>query len=171
MRSKFAIVKEKFFKKVVFLDRDGVINKKIKHDYVKKWSDFEFLPGAINGVKSLNNQGYEIFIVTNQRGIGRGLMTKEDLLGIHTNMLSILRKNSAEIKDVYYCPHNIEEKCYCRKPEPGLLLKASSDHHIDLSRSVFIGDSQSDIEAGKRAGCRTILMESNSSLLDAIKFI
>ena len=152
-------------KKVIFLDRDGVINKKMPpHDYVKKWEEFKFLPGAINALQLLKQNGYEIYIITNQRGISRGLMTEQDLENIHNNMKKELKSNGVELDGIYYCPHD-ENMCECRKPKPGMFFAAAREHFLDLTKSVLIDDSESDIGAGKAIGCKTILITPNQNLL------
>lgn len=162
-------IMEKFLtpKKAIFLDRDGVINKNMPiHDYVKTWDEFEFLPGAIAGLKSLNQQGYKIFIITNQGGIGRGLMTENDLTIIHDQMLKELREEGITITGVYYCPHISTDNCDCRKPRSGLLLRAAREYYLDLTKMVLIGDSKNDIKAGEAVGCQTILLSEGKGLLD-----
>jgi len=146
--------------KAVFLDRDGVINRKpAPHDYVKKWSEFEFIPGIEKLIKRVNEKGYLVIVVTNQRGIARGLMAKRDLEEIHRKMKEELKKKGAKIDAIYYCPHDVEDNCNCRKPKPGMILKAAKDFNIDLADSIAIGDSGPDIMAGKAAGCKTMLVE------------
>lgn len=154
-------------RKVVFLDRDGVINKKApEHDYVRKWQEFEFLPDVVQAVKELHGLGYVIIIATNQRGIARGLMTEDDLKQIHGNMQNELARQGAKIDAIYVCPHDKNE-CECRKPKPGLLLQAERDlGGIDKQNSWLIGDGQSDIETGKRYGIKTILVRSESDIKD-----
>lgn len=152
-------------KKVILLDRDGVINKRPpKADYVKKWSDFIFLPGSIKAIKLFKDKGYKIFIVSNQSGIARGKITKKDLNLIHQKMQKELKSNGAQIDDIYYCPHGWNDGCNCRKPKPGLLLKASREHLFDLTKSIFIGDDKRDIEAGDKVGCKTILVNAKKTL-------
>lgn len=152
--------------KVVFLDRDGVINKKPQeHDYVKSWDEFEFLPDTIDALKILTERKYSIFIVTNQRGIARKLITQSTLDKIHSLMQLELMKHSIIITDIYICPHNYSDNCLCRKPKPGLLLQAAKEYGINLSESVCIGDSDSDVEAGKNAGCKTYKISESLSLL------
>jgi len=138
----------------LFLDRDGVINKKIEGDYVRTWSQFEFLPGVIEALKILRKIFGRIIIITNQRGIGRGLMTEEDLKLIHTKMCEVLGKNGIKIDKIYFCPHDYEkEECNCRKPKGGMVLKAKLEFpDINLRKSVIIGDSESDIELGVNLG-------------------
>jgi D-sedoheptulose 7-phosphate isomerase len=157
--------------KVVFLDRDGVINKATKKgDYVKSWEEFEFLPGSIEAVKMLNDKGYRVYIITNQSGIGRGMMKEEDLNLIHDKMLQEMSGQGAVISKIYYCPHENSENCDCKKPKPGMLIKAAEENGIDLKEAFFIGDGEKDFEAGKAAGCKTILL-NNKSLLDIVKEI
>jgi len=162
---------ERFFmpRKVVFLDRDGVINKKMpKRDYVKKWEEFKFLPGALRAISKLTKSGYEIYIISNQAGIGRGIMSEGALFEIHKNMEEEIEKKGGKLSGIYYCHHNWNNNCLCRKPKPGMLFRAAIEYQIDLPSAVFIGDDERDIQAGKAAGCRAILMKSNSSLLNVI---
>lgn len=156
-------------KKVVFLDRDGVINKKApKADYVKKWSEFEFLPGVIEAIKLLNDNHYQIYVITNQPGIARGMMNQEDLDAIHKNFEEELKRHGAKIDGIYMCLHGWNDGCDCRKPKPGLFFDASFDHQIYLRKAVFIGDDERDVEAGAAADCPTILIKQNESLLDVV---
>ena len=148
-------------RRAVFLDRDGVINKKAPEgDYIKNWDEFEFLPGVEKAIRTFNENGFLVIIVSNQRGIARGLMTEEDLKEIHSKMREELAKDGAVIDGIYYCPHDLDDHCGCRKPAPGLLLEAAKEHNVDLSQSWMIGDQESDIEAGRRAGCKTILISN-----------
>ena len=149
----------------VFLDRDGVINKKIEMDYVKKWEEFKFLPGAISAIKFLNDNKIPVYLITNQSGIGRGMMTSEDLNSVHNKMKSALKIQGAHFDDVFVCPHAPEKNCDCRKPKAGLLLQAKKKYpDIDFKSSWFIGDSQSDVEVGMTVGCRTYLIKKGESL-------
>lgn len=157
-------------KKVIFLDRDGVINKKTpKAEYVKSWDEFEFLPGSINAMKLLSQHGYKIFIITNQAGIARGAMTEKDLKAIHSNLERELEKENVKTEGIYYCPHGWNDGCECRKPKPGMLLQAAREHDLDLSKALFIGDDERDLQAGNAAGCRTLLVDSELSLLKVVK--
>jgi len=168
---KRAKLTEKFLrpKKVVFLDRDGVINKKAgKADYVKNWSEFEFLPGAIKALEILSQKGYDVYIITNQAGIARRMMTEKDMKVIHQKMKKELEKSKAKIDGIYYCPHGWKDDCECRKPKPGLLFQAARDHDLDLTKTIFIGDDERDFQAGEVAGCKTILTESKKSLLKIV---
>ncbi len=166
------IIMEKYLapKKIIFLDRDGVINKNMPvHDYVKKWSEFEFLPRAIEALRLLYQDGYKLFIIANQRGIGRGLMTEDDLHDIHSHMLQELSGQGVAVNGIYHCPHNHEDNCTCRKPKPGLFIRAAREHHIDLTKAVFIGDSESDLKAGEAARCKTFLVEPGKDVLQIVK--
>lgn len=164
-------ITEKFLspKKVIFLDRDGVINKRPpKADYVKSWEEFEFLPGSIKAIELLNHLGYQIFIITNQPGIARDMLTVKKLDDIHKKMVAVLKKSVAEIDGIYYCPHGWNDNCICRKPKPGLLYQASQEHFIDLTKAIFIGDDKRDKIAGDTAGCTTILINKKRNLLDIV---
>jgi len=151
----------KMKRRAVFLDRDGVINQKPKeHDYVKSWDEFKFIPGIDTLIKDINVKGYLVVVITNQRGIARGIVKEKTVKRIHCKMIKELKEKGAVIDAIYYCPHNIEDKCNCRKPKPGMILKAVKDLNIDLKNSILIGDDKSDIIAGKKAGCKTILLEN-----------
>ena len=147
----------------VFVDRDGVINQRREGDYVRTWTDFEFFPRAKEALALLTKAGHRTIVVTNQRGIARGLMTESDLAEIHHNMIAEAAAAGALVAAVYYCPHDIG-KCSCRKPETGLFLQARRDFpDIDFSAAAVIGDSPSDVAAGVRLGCRTILVGDDES--------
>ncbi|MBN2323009.1 MAG: HAD-IIIA family hydrolase [Spirochaetes bacterium] len=152
-------------KKVLFLDRDGVINRKLpKAEYVRSWEQFVFLPGVKSALKTLCRHGYELYIITNQAGIARGLMTELDLEDIHSKMKRELKKHDVEIKGIYYCPHGWDESCDCRKPKPGLFYQAARENHLDITKAVYIGDDERDMEAGNTAGCHTFLLNKRTSL-------
>ena len=158
----------------IFLDRDGVINHKREGDYVRTWRDFEFLPKAKEALALLTKAGYRTIIVTNQRGIARGLMTEADLAEIHDRMIADVGAAGGTIAAIYHCPHDIGA-CSCRKPELGLFFQAQHDFpDLDFASAALIGDSSSDMAAGARLGCRTILVgnaqgyESAPSLYDAV---
>ena len=142
----------------IFLDRDGVINQKREGDYVRTWRDFEFLPNAREALALLTKAGYRTIIVTNQRGIARGLMSETDLAEIHRQMTADVAAAGGRIAAIYHCPHDIGV-CSCRKPELGLFLQAQRDFpDLDFAAAALIGDSSSDMAAGARLGCRTILV-------------
>jgi histidinol-phosphate phosphatase family protein len=142
--------------KVVFFDRDGTIAKDVP--YCSRPEQFELLPGAGKAIRGLNQAGFKVIIITNQSGIARGYFTEETLGKIHEKMRNDLAEYGAFIDAIYYCPHHPDDNCDCRKPKPGLILRAAAEHDIDLSKSFFIGDSDKDIEAGQAAGCRTVLL-------------
>lgn len=143
-------------RKAIFLDRDGLINRcAAEHSYIKKWEDFHFLPGVAESITCLNHAGYLVLVVTNQRGIARGLMTQEDVNKIHEKMCSMLELQGAHIDGIYVCPHDIGQ-CNCRKPNIGLFLQAEKDYKIDKSSSWMIGDSDTDVEAGRNYGIKAI---------------
>ena len=159
-------------KKIVLLDRDGVINRKAaEHDYIKSWSEFEFLPGAVEAMRLLTKSGYETYVITNQRGIALGLMSESDLQVIHKRMKEELEKNGATIKAIYYCPHSDDDRCDCRKPKPGMLFRTASEHDFDLPNATFIGDDQRDVEAGSAADCTVIMVKPGHSLLDIVRYL
>lgn len=144
-------------KKAAFLDRDGVINRKLPEgQYVTRWEEMHFLPGVPEAIALLTKAGFCILVVSNQRCVAKGLVTVSDLEGIHRRMCRELAAQGALITEVYYCPHENDPPCGCRKPAPGLLLTAAREHGIDLNGSWMIGDSDIDVEAGRRAGCRTV---------------
>lgn len=159
--------------KVIFIDRDGVLNKDpggwTEHNYVTRWEDFIFMPVAKEALKKLTDEGYKIIIISNQGGINKGIFTMNDLTRINENMLKEITSYGAKIHAVYYCPHTKDEGCDCRKPNTGLLKKATRNMNIDFSKTFFIGDGPMDIEAGKRAGCRTILLLCGKSELADVK--
>ena len=140
----------------LFLDRDGVINKKIDHDYVRNYSQFEFLPGVKDALRILNDIFGRIVIVTNQRGIGRGLMTVQDLESIHEAMMKEVTAAGGRIDAIYFCSDVQDEGSTHRKPQPGMALDAKAQFpEIDFSRSLMAGDSSGDMEFGTRLGMVT----------------
>jgi histidinol-phosphate phosphatase family protein len=142
--------------RAVFLDRDGVINRAASESkYITRWDEMCVLPGVAEAIRLLNTSGFLVIVVTNQRCVAKGLITVEDLELLHQKMCGELAAMGAMIDRVYYCPHDMEPPCGCRKPAPGMLLDAARDHDITLYESWMIGDSTSDIEAGTNAGCRT----------------
>jgi D-glycero-D-manno-heptose 1,7-bisphosphate phosphatase len=141
----------------VFLDRDGVIN--VDHGYVAKIADFTFMDGIFPVLRELAAKGYELVVVTNQSGIGRGYYSETDFELLTAWMVQRFREENIEIADVYHCPHAPEENCKCRKPAPGMLLKAIKDHDFDPSASWMIGDKPGDMAAASAAGiCHRVLL-------------
>ncbi|MBN1293289.1 MAG: HAD family hydrolase [Candidatus Latescibacteria bacterium] len=143
----------------VFLDRDGVINAE-RGTYTTSLDEWEWAPGVFEGLRKLNEAGFKVIIITNQACIAKGLQTEEGLAKLHTYMLDGIRHNGGDIFRIYHCPHQTSDGCTCRKPEPGMILQASKDYGINLSRTFMVGDSLRDMEAGRRAGTRTILIDS-----------
>jgi D-glycero-D-manno-heptose 1,7-bisphosphate phosphatase len=150
----------------VFLDRDGVLNKKPpRAEYVRNWRDFAWLPGAKEALRLLKQADYRVFVISNQAGIGRGLMTEEDLLQIHRKMREESEQAGGQIEAVYYCPHDWNEGCQCRKPKPGLLFCAQRELNLDLTRTPFVGDDERDAAAADSAGCPFFLVSDEVPLL------
>lgn len=150
-------------KPAVFLDRDGVLNE--DRGYVHRWEDFSFLPGAIDALRRLQQQGYLLVVITNQSAVARGLCSEADVLALHERMRAFLREQGIELTGIYYCPHHPQGSvsdyaiaCSCRKPEPGMILRAAQEHGIDLSRSLVVGDKLSDLEAGRAAGIPSLYL-------------
>jgi D-glycero-D-manno-heptose 1,7-bisphosphate phosphatase len=143
--------------KAVFLDRDGVINRKAPEgEYIARWEEMEFCPGVFQAVLSLHQAGFKIIVVTNQRGVGLQKVRPEDLADIHSRMKENFARHGVTLTGIYVCPHDISEKCSCRKPKPGMFFQAAEDHSINLPASWMVGDASSDIAAGKAAGCKTV---------------
>lgn len=143
----------------MFLDRDGVLNRDAP-GFVTRPDGLHILPGAAKAVALLKQAGFRVVVATNQSGVGRGLMTEDDLQAVHEKLLRELSAEGGRLDAIYYCPHTPWDGCDCRKPLPGMLLRASADHGLDLTRCYFIGDKPTDISAGKAAGCRTVLVLS-----------
>ena len=142
--------------RAVFLDRDGVINQEPPEgDYVTRWEDFHILPGVVEGIVQLRQAHFCVIVVTNQRCVAKGLMSLAELEKMHQQMSELLAREGAAVDGIYYCPHEIEPPCDCRKPAPGMLLDAARSHGIELAESWMIGDSDTDVVAGKNAGCKT----------------
>ena len=144
--------------RAIFVDRDGVINRRIVGGYVTDWSEFEFLPGAIDAIAKLSALEGPIIVVSNQAGVGKGLVDVARLLDVTNRFVGAIQQRGGRIDAVYYCPHAPDDACACRKPKPGLLLQAASDWTLDLSASMMIGDSETDAEAGRAAGCEVVLV-------------
>jgi len=145
-------------KKCVFLDRDGIINVRIVDGYVESWDGFTLLPEFPELLRRVHELGYVAVVITNQRGIARGIMTRESVDQIHANLRTMLEEDyGLQLLDVMCCPHE-KDTCTCRKPQPKMILDAAARHGINLATSWMIGDTESDVEAGRRAGCRTILV-------------
>lgn len=144
--------------RMLFLDRDGVINKRLTNEYVKTVEDFEFLPGVLECFPILNRAFLRIFVVTNQQGIGKGLMDKLALNQIHDYMINEIQNHGGKIDKIYFCPGLKEENPKCRKPEVGMALQARKDFpEVNFKKSVMVGDTLSDMIFGQRLGMTTVL--------------
>lgn len=144
-------------RRAVFLDRDGVLIRKApENQYITAWEQVEFLPGVGEALRKLKQHGFLLVIVTNQSAVSRNELPVDILETIHKRMVRHLARESAAIDAIYYCPHDRNGNCPCRKPRPRMLLQAAEEHGIDLRQSWMVGDAASDIEAGRAAGCRTV---------------
>jgi len=157
----------------VFLDRDGVIVEQI--DHLNRAEDLELIDGAGEAIARLNVAGIPVIVVTNQAGIAKGYLTISDLGQIHVRLRGELARHGAHLDALYYCPHHPQatvteylKDCPCRKPGTGMLARARDEHGIDPALSYLVGDSTSDILAGERAGCRTILVETGFAGRDGL---
>lgn len=154
-------------RKCFFFDRDGIVNRAPGPGYVESWEDFYLQPEFPVVLKKVTDAGYAAAIITNQRCVARGIITEEVLLDMHRRLMEMLKQeHGLELLDIYYCPHE-RDTCDCRKPQPGMLIRAASEYNIDLHESWVVGDQQTDIETGKRAGCRTIYVTDDPQCNDA----
>lgn len=143
----------------LFLDRDGVINQRLPEDYVKSWEEFRFLPGVLEAMGRLSNLFGRIFIVTNQAGIEKGVLTHEGLETVHRQMMEYIQYHGGRVDEIYYCPYKADLDPFCRKPNPGMALEAQRDFpDVEFRRSLMVGDSDSDMAFGNRLGMKTILV-------------
>jgi D-glycero-D-manno-heptose 1,7-bisphosphate phosphatase len=136
----------------VFLDRDGVLNVLSRGDYVKSADELALLPGVGEAVRTLNALNLPVFVISNQQGVAKGLMSQDDLGRVDAALRAALAESGAHLDSSYYCPHGAAEACACRKPQAGLLLQAAHDHDLDLGRSFFVGDTETDAAAARSAG-------------------
>jgi D-glycero-D-manno-heptose 1,7-bisphosphate phosphatase len=155
-------------RRAVFLDRDGTLNRPAAPgDYITEPSALELLDGADEAVRSLHQAGYLCVVVSNQRGVALRRMSDAQLAAVDDRLRELVAVDHS-----YYCTHGLEERCPCRKPEPGLLIRAGAELELDLAGSWMIGDRETDCEAGRRAGCRTIRVEpQDGALLAAVQAI
>jgi D-glycero-D-manno-heptose 1,7-bisphosphate phosphatase len=155
-------------KRAVFIDRDGTIN--VEKDYLFRAEEFEFIPGAPEAIRMLNEAGFMVVVVTNQSGVARGYYTEEDVHLLHRHIADQLEQAGARVDAWQYCPHHPSGRgsyalpCRCRKPQPGMLQEAAQRLGINLDASIMIGDKLVDIEAGSAAGCRPILVRTGYGL-------
>lgn len=154
----------------LFLDRDGVINQRIPHDYVKNWSEFQFLPGVLEVWPQFSSWFQHIFVVTNQQGIGKGLMTEEDLALVHQQLKDQVEKVGGQLDALYYCPELSQHNPPCRKPNIGMAEQAKRDFPtVDFSRSVMVGDSVSDMQFAWRAGMKSVFVTTKEGELECLQ--
>jgi len=159
--------KKSIYPKVIFLDRDGVINKEKNYLYKKK--DFEFLEGVFEACLYFQKIGYKLIVITNQSGIARGYYQKEDFHKLTLWMLKQFDNQGIKILDVFYCPHGPNSACNCRKPKPGMLLKAGHNYSIDMNTSWMIGDREVDISAANAAGIENTILVKTGHRIDEDK--
>lgn len=151
----------------LFLDRDGVVNRRLIDDYVKTWEEFEFLPGVLDALVVFRKVFGRIVVVTNQQGIGKGIMTEEDLSDIHNRMLNQVIEKGGRIDRIYHCPGLVKDNPKCRKPLPGMGLQAKKDFpEIDFKRSIMVGDSKSDMEFGRSLGMINVFVDHKTDKFD-----
>lgn len=148
-------------RRAVFLDRDGTILEDV--GYLSEPAGVRFLPGAIAALRTLSQRGFLLVLVSNQSGIGRGLITAAEADAVHRRLVAELDREGVFLDDARYCPHAPSEGCACRKPQPGLILASAKDLAIDLGGSFLVGNSAADVGAGEAAGVRTILLGTDAS--------
>jgi D-glycero-D-manno-heptose 1,7-bisphosphate phosphatase len=148
-----------FSPQAIFLDRDGTINRE-RADYVKSWQEYEWLPGALAALALLAHLDAPILIVSNQSAVGRGILKMDVLDAMHAQACAEAVAAGGRIDDFFVCPHTPAEQCSCRKPQPGLLLKAAACYGLDLARCIFVGDSITDLQAAAAAGCPCLLVRT-----------
>jgi D-sedoheptulose 7-phosphate isomerase len=155
-----------FGRKAVFIDRDDTVAKDVP--YCSRPEDLKLFPGVGKSIRKLNDAGYLVILVTNQSGVARGHFTLETLGMIHEKLRADIAEDGAKLDAIYFCPHHPDEKCPCRKPQLGMILKASQDFDIDIAGSFVIGDSEHDVEMGRRAGCRTFRVFGDQDFNQAV---
>ena len=156
-------------KKAIFLDRDGTINNNCDHYYIWQKEELLLNPGVIEALSELKSRGYLLIVISNQGGISKGEFSAHDVDKLHEHLRSMLKKEGIELDEIYYCPHHhLVEACLCRKPLPLMIEKALARFGIDPKASWMIGDAERDVEAGKAAGLRTILIKPNSDLREIL---
>jgi len=152
-------------KKIILIDRDGVINKKATQgEYISKWSDFEWIEETRLAMKLLAKKGFMFIVITNQAGVARGVIDPIELEVIHQNMIDDLKKDNIDVLNIYLCPHHWNDECECRKPNPGMLYQASLEWNFRLDKAIFIGDDIRDCQAAYNAGTNSVFIGENSEL-------
>jgi D-glycero-D-manno-heptose 1,7-bisphosphate phosphatase len=155
--------------RIVFIDRDGVINVDPIGDYVKSWEEFQFEEGVLEALKKMTDLGFQIILISNQAGVGDGVFTEQALWEVHDKMMQEFRKHRIQIRGTYYCLHGKKAGCACRKPETGLFHEAVKGLEYDPDKTFFIGDKATDVEAGRRFGIRTIFVRTGHGRMDEPK--
>ena len=145
--------------KVIVLDRDGVINED-SDDYIKSADEWVPITGSIEAISRLKKAGFVVAVASNQSGLARGLFNEQALQDMHDKMSSLLAQRGSSIDAIFYCPHGPADNCVCRKPKPGLLLQAAKQFNVKTNEMLFVGDSYSDLQAAKMAGCQSILVKT-----------
>jgi D-glycero-D-manno-heptose 1,7-bisphosphate phosphatase len=148
----------------IFLDRDGVINQQITGTYVTQWSEFRFMPGIAEVLAEISQLPFPVIVLSNQAGVGKGVISAVELSSMTSRFVRELADAGGRVDAVYYCPHRPEQACPCRKPKPGLLHRAAQDWGLDLARCVFVGDSTTDAQAARTAGCRMLLLDNAAAI-------
>jgi histidinol-phosphate phosphatase family protein len=141
----------------IFLDRDGVLIEN-RDEYVRSWADVAFIPRVLGALAEMAASDYALVVVSNQAAVGKGLVAAEIVEAIHERLQAEVTRAGGRLDALYYCPHTDADQCDCRKPRPGLLLRAARDHRLDLARSWMIGDALTDLQAGETAGARSLLV-------------
>lgn len=165
---------ERFMQRMptIILDRDGVLNRKPpRAEYVRSWAEWEWLPGAREALRLLNEAGFRTILVSNQAGVARGAMSADDLEAIHCRLREDVARAGGEIAAIYHCPHDWDAGCDCRKPKPGMLFQAQRDFDLDLTRTLFVGDDERDGQAAYAAECPFVRVTDDCSLLDVTRQI
>lgn len=150
----------------VFLDRDGVLNVYLPGDYVKSPAELRLLPGIGKAVRRVNEADIPVFVISNQQGVAKGLMSDADLAAVDAALHEGLKAEGGHIEKSYYCPHASSALCECRKPQAGMLLQAARENDLDLSRSVFIGDTETDAQAARTAGVKAFVLVLTGKHID-----
>lgn len=159
--------------KFIFIDRDGVVNKDpggwTPYSYVTEFKEFQFLPGALDALAKLNRAGYDVIVISNQAGVGKGHFTRKRLDEINNMMASEVKRHGGLIRESFYCIHRKEENCNCRKPKTGLLEMAAKKYRIVPGDTYFIGDSEVDIDAGSAIGTPTVFVLSGKTTMEEMR--
>lgn len=159
-------------RKALFLDRDGVIISNAQHYYIWEQKQVEFIDGVFDNLRKLALQEFQLFIVSNQGGISRGIYSKSDVLKLHEGLIQTFRKNDIEIQEIVFCPHHPEiENCLCRKPDSLMVDRLIAKYQINREESFFIGDRDTDMEAAKMAGVQGIKISPNQNMYPYISFL